>query len=175
VVLDKDGVTLFRSWANGKSPSDRLFTAPEGKPWRRDVWAEEVRSAIAAHNKRAVVEARIPAGAFACSFRHARISELLQVCGIEIESTLTDRYQTTVPDAVRRTLKLRKRDKIRYVVTADGAVLLTRAEAGEQSDPVVGKFLAFLARDMEARPSQIRGVNLALVRRAGTATFIFFP
>jgi antitoxin PrlF len=88
------------------------------------------------------------------------------MASLEIESTLTDRYQTTVPDAVRRTLKLRKRDKIRYVVRADGAVLLTRAEAGEESDPVVGKFLAFLARDMEARPSQIRGINLALVRRA---------
>jgi len=51
---------------------------------------------------------------------------------LEIESTLTDRYQTTVPDAVRRTLKLRKRDKIRYVVRPDGAVLLTRAEATEE-------------------------------------------
>jgi len=35
-------------------------------------------------------------------------------------------------------------------------VLLTRAEATEDSDPVVGKFLAFLARDMEAQPTQIR-------------------
>jgi len=85
---------------------------------------------------------------------------------LEIESTLTDRYQTTVPDVVRRTLKLRKRDKIRYVVRSDGAVLLTRAEAVEESDPLVGKFLAFLARDMEANPSQIKGINLALVRRA---------
>ena len=88
------------------------------------------------------------------------------MASLEIESTLTDRYQTTVPDAVRRTLKLRKRDKIRYVVRPDGAVLLTRAEAGEGSDPVVRKFLAFLARDMEVRPSQIRGINPALVRCA---------
>ena len=92
-------------------------------------------------------------------FREPRMSSL------EIESTLTDRYQTTVPDAVRRTLKLRKRDKIRYVVKPDGEVLLTRAEAAEESDPVVGKFLAFLADDME-RPAQIRGINPALLRRA---------
>ena len=72
----------------------------------------------------------------------------------------------TLPDAVRRTLNLRKRDKIRYEVRSDGAALSTRTEAGEQSDPVVGKFPAFLARDMEARPSQIRGINVALVRRA---------
>jgi antitoxin PrlF len=88
------------------------------------------------------------------------------MASLEIESTLTDRYQTTVPDAIRRTLKLRKRDKIRYVVGPDGAVLLTRAEAREESDPVVGKFLAFLARDMEAHPAHIRGIGPALVRRA---------
>ena len=41
-------------------------------------------------------------------------------------------------------------------------MLLTRDEAGEESDPVVGKLLAFLARDMEVRPSQIRGINPAL-------------
>ena len=78
------------------------------------------------------------------------------MASLEIESTLTDRYQTTVPDAVRRTLKLRKRDKIRYVVRPDGAVLLTRAEAGEEIDPVVSKFLTFLARDMEVHPAQVR-------------------
>ena len=31
----------------------------------------------------------------------------------EVESTLTDRYQTTVPQPVRRALGLRKRDRIR--------------------------------------------------------------
>ena len=29
-------------------------------------------------------------------------------------------------------------------------MLLRRADAGEESDPIVGKFLAFLVRDMEA-------------------------
>lgn len=85
---------------------------------------------------------------------------------LEIESTLTDRYQTTVPDAVRRMLKLRKRDRIRYVVRPDGAVLLTRVDATDEEDPVVGKFLAFLARDMERSPARISGVSAALVRRA---------
>lgn len=31
---------------------------------------------------------------------------------LEVESTLTDRYQTTVPETVRRALQLHKRDKI---------------------------------------------------------------
>ena len=83
VVLDKDGVVFFRSRMNGKSPTDRLFTAAEGKPWRRDLWAEEVRSAIAAHNKSARGEARVPTAASAYSFRHARISELLQVYAVD--------------------------------------------------------------------------------------------
>ena len=88
------------------------------------------------------------------------------VASLEIESTLTDRYQTTVPDAVRRSLRLRKRDKIRYVVRSDGAVMLTRAGAPDEDDPVVGSFIAFLARDMEAYPTQIRGFDPALIRRA---------
>ncbi|WP_206165702.1 type II toxin-antitoxin system PrlF family antitoxin, partial [Citrobacter braakii] len=33
---------------------------------------------------------------------------------LEAESTLTDRYQTTVPETVRRALRLGKRDKIHY-------------------------------------------------------------
>ena len=65
-------------------PPDTLFTTADGRPWRRDQWAQEVRSAIAAHNKRAAQgELPIPTGASAYSFRHARISELLQVYGVD--------------------------------------------------------------------------------------------
>jgi len=35
---------------------------------------------------------------------------------LKLESTLTDRYQTTVPNAVRHALKLGKCDKIRYLI-----------------------------------------------------------
>ncbi len=38
--------------------------------------------------------------------------ETAMAATIEVESTLTDRYQTTVPETVRRALKLGKRDKI---------------------------------------------------------------
>ena len=50
---------------------------------------------------------------------------------LEVESTLTDRYQTTVPETVRRALRLGKRDKISYTIRPDGEVVLTRATAGE--------------------------------------------
>lgn len=83
VVLAEEGVTFFKSQAHGKGPADRLFTTAEGHPWRRDQWAQEVRSAIAAHNKSAQGELRVPTGASAYSFRHARISELLQIYGVD--------------------------------------------------------------------------------------------
>ena len=50
----------------------------------------------------------------------------------QIESTLTDRYQTTVPETVRRALRLGKRDKIHYTIRPDGEVVLTRATAARR-------------------------------------------
>ena len=57
---------------------------------------------------------------------------------LEVESTLTDRYQTTVPETVRRALKLGKRDKIHYTIRPSGEVVLTRVEASDGDDPVLG-------------------------------------
>ena len=82
----------------------------------------------------------------------------------EVASTLTDRYQTTVPEPVRRALKLGKRDRIHYAIQADGAVLLTRAVESEVDDPALGQFLAFLAKDIATRPEQLRGLNADAVR-----------
>jgi antitoxin PrlF len=42
----------------------------------------------------------------------------------EVESALTERYQTTVPQPVRRALGLRKRGRIRYSFRANGEVVL---------------------------------------------------
>ena len=78
---------------------------------------------------------------------------------LELESTITDRYQTTVPTPVRQALKLKKRDKIRYTVQANGSVWLTRAEPAEQEDPALAGFLDFLSRGMTAHPEQIRGMD----------------
>ena len=83
VVLDEEGVTFFKSQAYGKGPADRLFTTANGQQWRRDQWSQEVRTAIATHNKSTQGEQRVPRGASAYSFRHARISELLQIYGVD--------------------------------------------------------------------------------------------
>ena len=82
----------------------------------------------------------------------------------EIESTLTDRYQTTVPETVRRTLKLGKRDKIHYTIR-DGEVVLTRAEVTGGDDPVLGQFLGFLAGDIANHPERLQAVDAGLVKR----------
>ncbi len=82
----------------------------------------------------------------------------------EIESTLTDRYQTTVPEPVRRTLKLGKRDKIHYTIR-DDEVVLTRAEVTEDDDPVLGQFLGFLARDIAGHPERLQAIDAGLVKR----------
>ncbi len=83
---------------------------------------------------------------------------------LEVESTLTDRYQTTVPEMVRRALKLGKRDKIHYIIR-DGEVVLTRAEVNDGDDPVLGQFLGFLARDIASHPERIQAVDTGLVQR----------
>src|SRR3546814_10293083 len=58
---------------------------------------------------------------------------------LESESTLTERYQTTIPAAVRKALRLQKHDRIVFKVTPDGKVALERA--GGEEDPALGRFL----------------------------------
>ncbi len=84
---------------------------------------------------------------------------------LEVESTLTDRYQTTVPETVRRALRLGKRDKIHYTIRPSGEVVLTRAKVPEGDDPVLTQFLGFLARDIASHPERLQAVDSSLVQR----------
>ena len=87
---------------------------------------------------------------------------------LEVESTLTDRYQTTVPETVRRALGLSKRDKIHYSIRPSGDVVLTRVDASEEGDPVLGHFLGFLARDIASHPERLQAVDVSFVQRLQT-------
>lgn len=78
---------------------------------------------------------------------------------IQAESTLTARYQTTVPIAIRRVLGLGKRDKICYSVLANGEVRLSRAEASQCDDPAIGKFLEFLAMNIGDEPECVSALD----------------
>ena len=84
---------------------------------------------------------------------------------LEAESTLTERYQTTVPEPVRRAPRLGKRDKIHFTIRPDGDVVLTRAVVPTSEDPVMGRFLNFLAHDIASHPERLAAVDAGLVQR----------
>lgn len=89
---------------------------------------------------------------------------------LEVESTLTERYQTTVPETVRRALRLSKRDKIHYSIRPSGEVVLTRASGGQSNDPALGAFLGFLAQDITNHPERLQVVDAGLVQRIQALT-----
>ncbi|MGE0333566.1 MAG: type II toxin-antitoxin system PrlF family antitoxin [Ramlibacter sp.] len=87
----------------------------------------------------------------------------------DASSALTDRYQTTIPTAVRRSLLLGKGDRIRYRILEDG-VLLQKAAPATGDDPALEPFLAFIARDVAQHPGRLRGIDPALIARARELT-----
>jgi antitoxin PrlF len=80
---------------------------------------------------------------------------------LQAKSTLTDRYQTTVPEPVRRALGLKKRDAIHYELLPDGQVRLSRVDE-QKSDPAISAFLGLLENDMP-RPNRVAAANAELV------------
>jgi antitoxin PrlF len=63
-------------------------------------------------------------------------------------------------------LGLGKRDQVVFRGLADGTVVIAKRETrAADDDPVIGKFLEFLARDMTNEPARIRPVPMSLVLR----------
>ncbi|CAG0968782.1 Antitoxin PrlF [Burkholderiales bacterium] len=87
---------------------------------------------------------------------------------LKAESTLTDRYQTTVPETVRRALRLGKRDKIQYTIRPGGEVVLSRAAESANGDPALAAFLRLLARDLAEHPERLKAVTEGFVGRIRT-------
>jgi integrase len=83
VLLESCAIELLKRHVEGRQPDAPLFTEDGTRKWRRHIWAEHCRNAIAAHNKDCEPENRVPVQASAYCFRHARISELLQIYGID--------------------------------------------------------------------------------------------
>ena len=82
-TLSTEGTRFFKAQCKGKLPGASIFTEDGEQSWRRHVWARGIRDATTKANKKARGKRRIPVGASAYSFRHARISELLQLHGID--------------------------------------------------------------------------------------------
>ena len=90
--LSDDGVKFFKEQVKNKLPGAPLISNDEGGHWTDQQWCGGISRAIVAANKKAKKPAqRIPDGVSAYSFRHTRISELLQVYGID---PLTTAQQT---------------------------------------------------------------------------------
>jgi antitoxin PrlF len=85
---------------------------------------------------------------------------------LEIPAAITERGQTTVPAAIRKMLALGKRDQVVFRGLADGTVVIAKKQArADDGDPVIGKFLEFLAHDMTKAPARIRPVPKSLIAR----------
>lgn len=90
---------------------------------------------------------------------------------IEEVSTLTDKYQTTVPEPIRRILRVNKRDQLTYRVNPYGEVVLVRrAKEDEHTDSVVAGFLDLLERGMATQRESVRPATAALRDRAFALT-----
>jgi integrase len=82
-VLSVEGAGFFRRMARDKATDAPLIGNPDGNPCPRTSWAEAMRNAVAADHEKCKPQDRLPAGVSAYAFRHSRISELLQVHGID--------------------------------------------------------------------------------------------
>lgn len=76
---------------------------------------------------------------------------------LEEVSTITAKGQTTVPKAVRKVLGVGVGDQIAFRVEGQHVTVVPVGTPHE--DPVVGKFLSFLAKDIEKRPEALRPLS----------------
>jgi integrase len=84
VMLSDEGIIFFLAEARGKLPKAPLISGADGGHWRAGDWSVAIRAAANAANAPPRKAAqRIPARVSAYSFRHSRISELLQLYGID--------------------------------------------------------------------------------------------
>lgn len=73
-----------------------------------------------------------------------------------LQSTLTARYQTTIPTEVRRRLGLNAGDQITYQFTDEGRVELIRDSSEDQ---VLGAMLEALERNLATYPERLVAVD----------------
>lgn len=122
VALTGEAREFFAALTKRKTPAAHLFTDPDAQPWRRHIWAREIRETIGEANKKARGKARIPPAASAYSFRHARISELLQVHGVD---------PLTVAQQTGTSLAMIEKAYFRFIPAA----MLDKLEAAKGAQP----------------------------------------
>ncbi|MEY4418297.1 MAG: hypothetical protein RIQ88_735 [Actinomycetota bacterium] len=74
----------------------------------------------------------------------------------EEESSLTDRYQTTVPARIRKLLGLTKKDKLKWLIDDSGSVIIRKSDnPPEEEDPIFEAWLKFLEKDIMEHPERL--------------------
>lgn len=81
-----------------------------------------------------------------------------------IQSSLTERFQTTIPKGVREALGLRRGDTLAYELRGAEVVVRRHSEQGSD-DPALTGLLDLLERDLAAHPDRIQRVPDAFVQR----------
>ena len=82
---------------------------------------------------------------------------------LEEVSTITAKGQTTVPKAIRQVLGVDVGDQIAFRVEGQQVTVVRFGAAHE--DPVVGKFIDFLAKDLEKRPEAVKSLSTEFAAR----------
>lgn len=82
-----------------------------------------------------------------------------------LESSVTERYQTTVPNGVRKALGVQGRDRLAWEIRGDEAIVRRAPQVvDEEDDPALEPFLRLLAADIEAHPERLQGMPEHLYR-----------
>lgn len=80
----------------------------------------------------------------------------------EEESSLTDRYQTTVPARIRKALGLGKKDKLKWLIDESGAIIIRKSgKEPEHFDPVLDSWLGFIEKDVLEHPERLIPLDAA--------------
>lgn len=86
-----------------------------------------------------------------------------------LTSKVTARSQTTLPSGVRAVLGLSPGERVGYVIEGS-EVKLVNATALDHEDPVLDRFLSFIARDVADNPDRLLPFPRALLDRARELT-----
>ena len=81
-------------------------------------------------------------------------------------SKVTSRSQTTLPNGVRKALRLRPgKDALEWEIRGDEAVARRATVRDESEDPALEPFLELLERDIAEHPERLRGMPDGLYQR----------
>lgn len=86
-------------------------------------------------------------------------------------SKVTSRSQTTLPNGVRKALRLRPgEDALEWEIRGEEAIARRASTLAEEDDPALAPFLRFLERDIAAHPERLQVMPDDLYRRLTAVT-----